>query len=187
MKSLGKVVVIAAGVSTLVAAYGGSESSDNASTQQSMSASQAQPDTTGAGMWAYLQEVAYRSNWQLWPDKGQLYPGQEPHGMLLTTYVNDAALGAVTTQAGAMPDGAIIIKENYRPDSTLAAVTVMYKRSGYNADHNDWFFTKHLPSGELDQTPDGMPMEGRLPGCQNCHLAVRANDYIFSSPLGGGG
>lgn len=138
-------------------------------------------------MWAYLQEVEYRSNWQLWPDKGELYTGQEPHGMLLTTYVNDAALGAVTTQAGAMPDGAIIIKENYRPDSTLAAVTVMYKRSGYNADHNDWFFTKHLPSGELDQTPDGMPMEGRLPGCQNCHLAVRANDYIFSSPLGGGG
>ncbi len=73
------------------------------------------------------------------------------------------------------------------PDSTLAAVTVMYKRSGYNADHNDWFFTKLLPSGELDQTPDGMPLEGRLPGCQNCHLAMRANDYIFSSPLGGGG
>ena len=45
----------------------------------------------------------------------------------------------------------------------------------------------HLPSGELDQTPSGMPMEGRLPGCQACHVAVRANDYIFTSPLSGGG
>ncbi len=186
MASFRRTSVVALGASILLVACSKSESSDNESTESSISAAAAQPDTTGAAMWAYLQEVAYRSNWQLWPDKGELYTGQEPHGMLLTTYVNDAALGAVTTKAGSMPDGAIIIKENYMPDSTLAAVTVMYKRSGYNAEHNDWFFTKHLPSGELDQTPNGMPMEGRLPGCQACHGTVRANDYIFTSPLGEG-
>ena len=186
MTSFRRTSVVALGASILLVACSKSESSDNESTESSISAAAAQPDTTGAAMWAYIQEVAYRSNWQLWPDKGELYTGQEPHGMLLTTYVNDAALGAVTTQAGSMPDGAIIIKENYMPDSTLAAVTVMYKRSGYNAKHNDWFFTKHLPSGELDQAPNGMPLEGRLPGCQACHGAVRANDYIFTSPLGEG-
>ena len=141
-------------------------------------------DTTGAAVWAHLQDADYQENWQLWPDKGELYTGQEPHGMLLTTYLNDVAYAALTGTATAMPEGAVIVKENYTPDSTLAAVTVMYKASaGYNSDHNDWFFTKHLPDGMLDQSPDGMPLEGRLDGCQSCHRAQAANDYLFTSAL----
>ena len=62
-----------------------------------------------------------------------------------------------------MAPGAIIVKENYMPDGTLAAVTTMFKVRGYKPDVNDWFFTKHLPSGELDRAPTGMAMEGRLP------------------------
>ena len=143
------------------------------------------PDTTGAAIWAHIQGADYRANWTLWPGKGQFYVGGEPHGMLLTTYMNDAALGALSASAGVMPEGAVVIKENYMPDSTLAAVTVMYKRAGYNGEHNDWFFTKHRPSGVLDTMPNGMDMEGRLPGCQNCHLGVRANDYLFTSPITG--
>lgn len=140
------------------------------------------PDTTGTAIWAHLQRADYQ-NWPLWPDQGELYAGQDPHGMLLTTYVNEAALGALNAQAGTMPDGAVIVKENYMPDSTLAAVTVMFKQSGYNPDHNDWFFTKHKPDGSLDVMPNGMAMEGRLPGCQACHGTKADNDYIFTSPL----
>ena len=124
MTSFRRTPVVVLGASILLLACSRSESSDNESTEGSISAAAAQPDTTGAAMWAYLQEVDYRSNWQVWPDKGELYTGQVPHGMLLTTYVNDVARRAVTTQPGSMPDGAIIIKENYMPDSTLAAVTV---------------------------------------------------------------
>ena len=141
------------------------------------------PDTTGAAIWSYLEGVKYRENWALWPEKGQLYTGQEPHGMLLTSYVNKAALKALTTHAGTMPDGAILIKENYMPDSTLAAVTVMYKVAGYNPDHNDWFFSKHLADGTLDKAPNGMALEGRVPGCQQCHGAQKGNDYIYTSSL----
>ena len=65
------------------------------------------PDTTGAAMWAHLQDEAYQENWQLWPDKGRLYEGQEPHGMLLTTYLNDTALQALRSRAGTMPPGAV--------------------------------------------------------------------------------
>ncbi|GIV62221.1 cytochrome P460 family protein [Rhodocaloribacter litoris] len=143
----------------------------------------APPDTTGAAVWAYLQEVGYRDNWARWPGKGELYAGQEPHGMLLTTYLNPAAREALTARAGTMPPGAIIVKENYMPDSTLAAVTVMYKVAGYNPAHNDWFFSKHLPDGTLDRSPEGMALEGRVPGCQNCHGGRKANDYIFTGAL----
>ena len=180
-------LIFAVGASILLGACARSEAADTASEELKVVAVAAQPDTTGAAMWAYLQEVDYQSNWQAWPDKGELYSGQEPHGMLLTTYLNDVATDALTAQAGSMPEGAIVVKENYMPDSTLAAVTVMYKHSGYNPEHNDWFFTKHLPSGELDQTPTGMAMEGRLAGCQNCHGSVSANDYIFTGSLGEGG
>ncbi len=146
-------------------------------------AEMARPDTTGASVWAYLQEAEYQEHWQLWPEKGKLYTGQEPHGMLLTTYMNSAAYDALMSKAGVMPDGAIIVKENYMPDSTLAAVTVMYKVDGYNPDHNNWFFTKLHPDGTPFEGPMGMAMEGRLGGCQNCHGAKKDNDYIFTGAL----
>lgn len=141
------------------------------------------PDTTGASLWTYLQQSNYQAAWPKWPEKPAFYEGKEPHGMLLTTYVNPFALGAVNTRAGVMPDGAIVVKENYTPDSTLAAITVMRKVAGYNPDHNDWFFAKFLPSGELDSGPEGMALEGRVPSCQACHGRQRGNDYLFTSEI----
>jgi hypothetical protein len=134
------------------------------------------PDTTAAALWAHLESADYRANWATWPEKGTLYTGQEPHGMLLTTYLNAAALEAVTTMAGVMPAGAIIVKENYMPDSTFAAATIMYKVPGYDAEHNDWFWVKRNADGTVDA-------DGRAPMCQGCHAAERDNDYVFTGRL----
>jgi Cytochrome P460 len=101
-----------------------------------------------------------------------LYEGTEPHGMLLTTYLNQAALEALNDKAGSVPDGAIIVRENYMPDGTYDAMTVMYKVQGYNPDHNDWFFTKIGADGTVQA-------EGQVEGCQACHSARRDNDYIM--------
>ena len=141
------------------------------------------PDTTGGAIWRHLRTANYQT-WQKWPGKRALYPGNDPHGMLLTTYVNDAAYQAITNKAGTMPEGAIIVKENYMPDSTLAAVTVMYKAAtGYNPTHNNWFFSKHMPDGSLDKTPTGAAMQGRVPGCQSCHRTKPNNDYLFTGSI----
>ena len=168
---------------TLVAftACGGSEEAADDSAETPMAASAA--DTTGAAIWAHLQSSDYRENWTLWPGMGELYAGTQPHGMLLTTYVNDVALEAISNHAGTMPAGAVIVKENYMPDSTLAAVTTMFKVAGYNGEHNDWFFTKHQPDGELAAAPNGMALEGRLPGCQSCHIVRADNDYLYTGSL----
>jgi hypothetical protein len=174
---------------TMVAftACGGSEEADHDENDDAeapaMAASAA--DTTGAAIWAHLQSSDYQENWHVWPGMGELYAGTQPHGMLLTTYLNDIAFEALSNHAGTMPDGAVIVKENYMPDSTLAAVTTMYKVAGYNADHADWFFTKHRPNGELDAAPNGMALEGRLPGCQACHTVQAANDYVYTGSLSG--
>ncbi|MEW6740366.1 MAG: DUF305 domain-containing protein [Nitrospirota bacterium] len=41
----------------------------------------------------------YRA-WDLWPKKGKLYKGTEPHGALLTTFVNDTALHSIRKKKG---------------------------------------------------------------------------------------
>lgn len=142
-------------------------------------ATQAQPpDTTAAAVWAHLQQVNYRENWPMWPGKGQLYQGVEPHGMLLTTYLNPVALDAVTNRAGTLPDGAIVVKENYAPDSTFAAATVMYKARGYDPEHNDWFWMKRNADGTVEA-------QGRVQMCTACHAQEGGarNDYIRTGPI----
>lgn len=135
------------------------------------------PDTTAAGLWGHLQGATYRDSWATWPGKGQLYQGREPHGMLLTTYLNALALDAVTNKAGSLPIGAIVVKENYAPDSTFAAATIMYKAAaGYDTDNNDWFWLKRNADGTVEA-------QGRVAMCAGCHAQQKANDYIFTGPL----
>ena len=134
------------------------------------------PDTTGIAVRDYLQEVSYQKTWELWPGKGELYGGTEPHGMLLTTYLNTTAFAALTGKAGAMPHGAIIVKKNHMPDGALESTTVMYKVAQYNPEHNDWFFTKLRADGAVD-------VEGKVPGCQGCHSLRKDNDYIYTASL----
>lgn len=138
------------------------------------------PEPDADAVWQHLQDEDYRENWDLWPDRGELYTGQEPHGMLLTTYVNSIAADALANGARAMPAGAIIVKENYMPDSTFAAATVMYKSPGFDAENNDWWWLKRLADGTVEAS-------GKGAGCINCHRGVRANDYIWTSQLQGGG
>lgn len=134
------------------------------------------PDTTAEALWSHLEDVDYRAAWTLWPGKGELYTGQQPHGMLLTTYLNEPAAAALSGQAGAMPPGAIVVKENYTPDSTLAATTVMYKVEGYNPEAGNWFYLKRLPDGTVEAS-------GRVDGCQGCHAEQADNDYLFTGSL----
>lgn len=143
-------------------------------------AAQAQaPDTTEAAFWAYLQGENYQS-WQRWPGTEQLYPGTEPHGALLTTYVNPLAHDALTNGAPTMPEGAIIVKENYMPDSTLVAVTAMHKVPGWDPENNDWFWSKWDPEGVADpatQSRGGM--------CADCHGQQADADYLWTARPGG--
>lgn len=132
-------------------------------------------DTTAQAVWEHLQDVSYASSWERWPGTAPFYDGGDPHGMLLTTYVNVAAsYGIPPLSLGsydAMPLGAVIVKENYQPDSTLAAVTVMYKADGYDPVHNDWFWMKRLPDGSVEAS-------GRVGACIDCH--EDGADYLLS-------
>lgn len=171
--------VLAAALITAACAEPGEEA-DDAAVQQpppaspDASSAAAGPDTTAAGLWAHLEEERYRENWQLWPGKDRLYPGTEPHGMLLTTYANPTAQQALAAgRVADLPAGSIIVKENWMPDSTFDAATVMYKVDGFNPDHQDWLFAKYDAHG----TPDAF---GRAMMCQACHQKAESG-YIYTA------
>ncbi len=134
------------------------------------------PDAEGQAVWTYITKDKPYTNWPLWPGKGKLYQGKEPHGMLLTTYVSEDAKKIINKKAGEFDYGAFIVKENYKPDKTLAAVTVMYKVKGYNPEAGDWFWAKYNPDGSIDK-------EGKVGGCINCHRNASDNDWVFTGPI----
>lgn len=134
-----------------------------------------QPPADAQKLYDYLKKVPYTS-WQLWPKKGKLYKGTEPHGALLTTYVNDIALKAIKVKKP-LPEGSIIAKENYSADKKFVALTVMYKVKGFNPEAGDWFWAKYSPDGKIEAS-------GKVKGCIDCHSKRAENDYIFTGKVG---
>lgn len=134
------------------------------------------PAPEGQAVIAYITKDNPYQKWQMWPGKEALYTGQHPHGAFLTTYVTPQAYDAIENKAGQIPADALIVKENYSPEKQLAAVTVMYKKEGYNPEAGDWFWLKYLPDGTIEK-------EGKAEGCINCHGTRKDNDYIFTSPI----
>lgn len=132
------------------------------------------PKPDGAALYNYIQENPYK-NWKAWPGKDALYPGKEPHGFLLATYVTDDAFSSIKDKKS-IPYGSIIVKENYNPDRELVAVTVMYKVKGYDSEHGDWFWLKYSPDGVIDDA-------GKVKECIDCHGQKKDNDYIFTDDI----
>ena len=113
--------------------------------------------------------------WSVWPGKGKMVKGTEPHGAIITVYVNDIALGSIEAGKG-MSNNSIVLKENYTPAKKLAAVTVMYKVKGYNPDGGDWFWVKYKPDFEIEA-------EGKVGMCLGCHTGAKSNDYLYTGKV----
>ncbi len=131
------------------------------------------PPADATALWNHLQKVNYQSSYKLFPGKAKMYAGTQPHGAFLTTYVNDSAYQALSSGKTPLPVGAILVKENYMPDRTLAAVTVMYKVAGFDSANNDWNWLKRNADGKVDAS-------GKPAGCIGCHKPAAARDYVLT-------
>ena len=167
------ILILTVGMISVVASQAGGSDADHA-----------------AKLWNSIQKDDYRDTWKLYPGKGKLYKGQHPHGAFLTTYVNGPAMEGLTSGAKELPYGSILIKENYKPDKTLAAITVMERVKGYNPDAGDWFWVKFSPTGEIltkDVEKDGkkktVSLAGKPKGCIGCHTASIAGIQYIMTPL----
>ena len=123
--------------------------------------------------WTHITTTDPYTGWGYWPGHYGMYPGKSPHGAYLKLYANGKALKAAR-EGRPMPDGAILVKENYGENQkTLMAITPMYKSEGFNPAGGDWWWAKYGPNGEVMAS-------GRVEGCINCHKAQEANDWIFT-------
>jgi hypothetical protein len=106
--------------------------------------------------------------------QGKLYKGKEPHGSLLTTYVNETAHRSARKNRNDRRGN--YRKENYTSDKKTGGSYVMYKIKGYNPANNDWFWARFASDGKTEAS-------GKADACIKCHINKKENDYIFSGPL----
>jgi hypothetical protein len=160
---------------------------------------QDQIDIHPTKLFGSARDVSYSVNlWNMMEKKGLVgerslsatpYKGQPPHGAILTTVDTRLTMGS--------NKGELIIKKNYDgpgvskqtvaddPQGYLKAITVMYRRTGYDPENKDWFWVKYKPDGSLHTNPSGMPLAGRVAkgmssGCIACHQAAPGGDFVFN-------
>ncbi len=133
------------------------------------------PGPDASKLYEYITKYKPYTSWELWPGRGKLYKGTQPHGVFLTTYLNDAGMAGLK-KGKPLPDGTIIAKENYGADKNFSALTVMYKIKGYNPGAADWFWAKYDAAGNV-------LLSGRAEPCIRCHEQKKDNDYIFTGEL----
>ncbi len=134
------------------------------------------PPPEAEAVLAYITEAEPYGKFRYWPGRVGMYKGQHPHGAWLTLSVNDKAMGALKEGEKVFPPGSIIAKENYTPEEKLAALTIMYKVKDYDPEHNDWFWAKYNYEGGKF----AVDKAGKVPGCIDCHGAVKNLDYVFN-------
>jgi hypothetical protein len=133
------------------------------------------PAADGKSVWDFIQKEKYQG-WKMWPGTEAQYQGPEPHGAFLTTYVNPAAFDAIKGKKGKLPEGAMIVQDNFGKDKKLKWIDVMYKVKGFNPQGGDWFWAQYKPSGKVES-------EGKVDECIKCHEAQKGNDYTWTSKL----
>jgi hypothetical protein len=120
---------------------------------------------------------AYKS-WQMFPGAAtELYASGQHNGDFVRSYMNDVAFAAVSGFSGEFPDGSILVKEQYADAAgeTLNGHTVMWKRAGYDPEHGDWYWVAYTGAGATTKH------NGQAPYCYDCHAAVKATDWVFTS------
>lgn len=127
------------------------------------------PQANGASVLEFILKKDDYRQWALYPGKPVLHPGQHPRGALLITYVS---LKVLRNASGRLPDGSILIKENYDAQRKLQSTFLMYRVEGYNPDGGDWFWLEFSPQGIIKE-------EGKAEKCIACHRTVQSNDWIF--------
>jgi len=134
------------------------------------------PGADAVKLYEYMTKSKPFTRWSLWPGKEKMYPGIQPHGVFLTTYVNDTGMFGIRNKKGTMPESTIIAMENYGSDKTFNALTVMYKIKGFNPAAADWFWAKYDKDGKVLAS-------GRAEACIKCHEKKKDNDFIFTGEL----
>ena len=150
---------------------------DEVPASESIQEEMVMPGADAEALWKFVTETSPYEKWIGWPGREGHIAGNAPHGAIIRTFLSGHGVHNIEDpEKGSFDNGIIIVKENFMPDTTLAAITVMYKVKGFNPDAADWFWAKYQPNGTVDAA--GIPK-----GCVTCHGAKADNDYIMLGSL----
>lgn len=127
------------------------------------------PKADADDLWMFITKENPYKQWGYFDDHKGLQKGDAPHGSMHIVYANDKVLMSTKEPA---QYGSIIVKENFNDAKKLMAITVMYKKQGYNPSKGDWYWVKYTPEGKAG--PAGKPA-----GCIGCHSARADNDFVM--------
>ena len=129
---------------------------------------------TASELFTLITQTDPFQQWAQFPDRQGTQPSALPHGPMSRVFANDTVMDALNNFTGALPAGAIIVKENVGDSSqvTEAVLTVMWTVSGFDPENSDWFWANLSTQGDVRA-------EGRVQGCISCDGGMRANDFVF--------
>jgi len=121
-------------------------------------------------------DISGYAKWGQFPQSTERTLSKTHNNMFVISYINDVVTKAVADGTVPLPDGAIIVKENYakKDDLMPMALTVMSKMG------QEWYWAQGTPDGKVFGGPDG-PLEGKNVGmCVMCHGAATNNDSVLT-------
>jgi hypothetical protein len=159
----------------------GSDNGDGKPEQQAPQMQTVAPSAETRGVWAKLD--GYQS-WPKFPENQTRAPSESHMNMLVLSYYNEVVGQAMTGGTLPLPEGAIIVKDNFASatDAMPMAITVMAKQNG------QWYWLEATPNGEVivdDMMDKGKPLEGNnVVMCVGCHNGAKSNDFVFTHKFG---
>lgn len=87
---------------------------------------------------------------------------------------------------GMMPQGTTIAKDSFvvRPDGKVAVGPLFVMRKmgpGFSEETGNWRYTMIMPNGKVAGTTGGRNSQA-MQFCNDCHMAMQDQDYLFFLP-----
>ncbi len=129
---------------------------------------------TAAQLFTTVTQTDPYDQWAQFPDVQGTVASAAPHGPMARIFINAQVEQALDSFPGALPDGAIIVKENIGAGDSekVEALTIMWKVADFDPANADWFWANITPEGQVNA-------EGQVAGCLSCHSSARDNDFVF--------
>lgn len=122
-----------------------------------------------------LEQTANYRQWPNFAENTTIERSAMHREMYVLAFHNDVVTRALESRTLPLPDGAVIVKENYahKSDAQPKVLTIMAKESGR------WYWLEATPEGRVVLEKD-RPQEGfDLEGCRSCHSHAE-NDFVFT-------
>jgi hypothetical protein len=125
---------------------------------------------------ALLAKIQSYPSWPKFPENLQPTFSKQHNRMWVVAHYNDVVSRAIQEKTLPLPEGSIIVKDNFDSGSSSKPtnVTTMSKQGGR------WYWAETTPEGQV-VVMDGKPLEGfNVPACANCHAQATGNDQVYT-------